>query len=244
MSGAAISPDGKYFAYWDVTGLYLRPVDSGESRPISLPASLGGRLHFCWLPDGRNLLADAAGVNGWNIWLIPVAGPSQPQLLYKHAVNPAISPDGRSIVFLGYEGVGRYGTEIWVGDIAGGNPRTLIAAAENENFFVPTWSPDGRWIAYGRTWKSSDGSSLSAIEARPAGGGAARTLVAESSLPNTNAFHVGGIRLTASWSPDWRLLFSVVTGRTDLLTEAKVQRLAGKRGSEYPGAHRQARTAD
>ena len=222
VTGAAISPDGKYVAYYDMTGLYLRPVDSGESRPISVPASVGGRLHIWWLPDGRTLLADALGVDGWNIWLIPIAGASQPQLLYKHAVYPAISPDGRSIVFLSYEGIQRRGTEIWVGDIAGGSPRRLIAAAETEYFSVPIWSPDGQWIAYGRRWKLSDGSSLSAIEARPAVGGSSRTLVAESSLSNTNAYHLlGGVIFTASWSPDWRLLFSAYTGGSALLTEGR-----------------------
>ena len=204
-----------------MTGLYLRPVDSGESRPINLPPSVGGRLQLWWLPDGRNLVADAAGVDGWNIWLISVAGASQPKLLYKHAIYPASSPDGRSIVFLRYEGMARDGTEVWVGDVAGGNPRRLIAAAEDEHFFTPSWSPDGRWIAYGRKWKTPDHSWLSTIEARPAGGGSPRTLVAESSLSNTNAFQLlGGIIFTSAWSSDWRLLFSAYSGQQPLLTEA------------------------
>jgi eukaryotic-like serine/threonine-protein kinase len=222
LTGAAISPDGKYVAYYDMTGLYLRPVDSGESRPISLPANVGGRLHLCWLPDGRNLLADAIGADSWSIWLIPVAGPSQPKLLYKHAVFPAASPDGRSIAFLGYEGMARVGTEVWVGDTAGGTPRKVIGAAENEHLYVPSWSPDGRWIAYGRKWKGPDGSWHSAIEAVPAVGGPPRTLVAESSVSSVNTSQLlGGIVFTLGWSPDWRLLFSVYSGQQPLLTEVK-----------------------
>ena len=37
VSHAVISPDGKYVAYADPTGLYLRQISSGETRPWSLP---------------------------------------------------------------------------------------------------------------------------------------------------------------------------------------------------------------
>src|SRR5207245_9564471 len=35
--GAAISPDGKYLAFADKTGVYLRQIDSGETDPLNLP---------------------------------------------------------------------------------------------------------------------------------------------------------------------------------------------------------------
>lgn len=34
---AAISPDGRYVAYTDLGGLYLRLIETGETRPIALP---------------------------------------------------------------------------------------------------------------------------------------------------------------------------------------------------------------
>ena len=37
LRNAVVSPDGKYVAYADPTGLYLRQISSGETRPWSLP---------------------------------------------------------------------------------------------------------------------------------------------------------------------------------------------------------------
>src|SRR5262249_29605948 len=38
VSGAAISPDGKYLAYSDDTGLHIKLVETGEMRTVPLPA--------------------------------------------------------------------------------------------------------------------------------------------------------------------------------------------------------------
>src|SRR5271165_451098 len=52
---AVVSPDGKYVAYADPTGLYLRQISSGETYPWGVPkdfiASPSG-----WFPDGTHLL--------------------------------------------------------------------------------------------------------------------------------------------------------------------------------------------
>ena len=37
---AVISPDGKYLAYTDLNGIYLRSIDTGEARTLSLPPGL------------------------------------------------------------------------------------------------------------------------------------------------------------------------------------------------------------
>ncbi len=37
VHGAAVSPDGKYVAYSDPTGLYVRQLSTGETRPWTLP---------------------------------------------------------------------------------------------------------------------------------------------------------------------------------------------------------------
>ena len=232
VTGAAISPDGKYVAYQDQTGLYLRTLESGETHPIELPVELRGRtfgLH--WFPGGGKLLANVtAGSGSWDIWAITVrddAEPSlvpklmaeaEPQLLYRHGMEPAISPDGRRIAFTGWE-VGELAHEVWVGGINGEAPQKLVSGGESEYVFSPVWSPDGQAIAYGRAWKTAEGDYAFAIEARPAGGGPAKTLVAESGLPKPNTFMFGGgYWFNESWSSDWRLLFSV-TGSSESETK-------------------------
>ena len=210
VTGAAISPDGKYLAYHDQTGLYLRSTESGVTHAIHLPAGFHDRLWSLeWFPDGGKVLAVAARSEGPDLWVIPVTGDATPHLLYQHAAVPAISPDGQSIAFVDVNfDTGRF-SMVLLGRISGEAPRTL-ATAESHSLISPVWSPDGHWIAYARFWKTAQGSDSSAIEVRPSGGGTARTLVTESSLPNSSSpCFISSIPAPClRWSPDWRLVFS------------------------------------
>ncbi|MGC2108174.1 MAG: protein kinase [Candidatus Korobacteraceae bacterium] len=208
---AAISPDGKYVAYQDQTGMYLRTLESGEIHRVTLPAELRTRIYYlCWLPGGGKLLASVAGANGdWDLWVITILGEAESHLLYRHAMSTAISPDGRRIAFTSGQ-FGELWHEVWIGGVNGESPRKLVTAGEQEEVLSPVWSPNGRWIAYGRRWKTAQGFWSSVIEARPVDGGPAKTLIAESSLSKSNALTLGGNGwFTEAWSPDWRLVFAV-----------------------------------
>jgi Tol biopolymer transport system component len=205
---AAISPDGQYVAYVDQTGFYLRSIDSGETRAVSLPAGFQSRLWGVqWFPDGGKLIAEVGGSGGFDLWVIGLLGEAAPHLLYRHGVDPAISPDGRMIAFVSRE-YGKPSKEVLIGGISGETPRELVAAQEDQTVASPVWSPDGHWIAYRRDWKTAQGSDSSAIEVRAAGGGPAKTLVSESSLRKSSSPDCwsGGC---LTWLPDWRLAFAV-----------------------------------
>ena len=150
------------------------------------------------------------------LWVITILGEAQPQLVYRNGVTPAISPDGQRLAFMSCC-MERSFQEILVGGINGEAPRKLVgvqhtdkAPLENESVWHPAWSPDGRWIAYFRRWKTAQGSRMSAIEVRPAGGGPAKTLVPEASLPKAISLcYVSATPYPSMvWSPDWRLLFA------------------------------------
>ncbi|HXJ96358.1 MAG TPA: protein kinase [Terriglobia bacterium] len=201
---AAISPDGKYVAYVDQTGLLLRSIDSGETHPTAVPADLCSRIWGVrWFPDGGKLVAEVAGSDGMELWVISVLGEAAPYLLYRHGSGPAtISPDGRLIAFRRSDyadtSVNR---ELLVGSVNGEAPHKLLTSGEDQDMASPAWSPDGRWIAYLRNW-TAQGSVSSSIEVRPASGGPAKTLVSESSLPKSTLFSPLQWERYLAWLPD------------------------------------------
>jgi Tol biopolymer transport system component len=117
--------------------------------------------------------------------------------------RPSVSPDGQRIA---YDVVGAtHG--VWVSPIAGGRGVPLDAASDDQH--SPSWSPDGRWIAYQRRFEGEW-----EIVKTPAGGGTPVRL-AEG--------NPGGGPQTA-WSPsgDWiayvrlgRLRVVSVDGKSD-----------------------------
>jgi Tol biopolymer transport system component len=211
VSSAAISPDGEHVAYTDQTGLYVRSIGSGETHAVSLPEGFPNRIGGVeWFQDGGKLLAEAGPPQGTGLWVITMMGAAAPHLLYRNASQPAISPDGQSIAFVGADSeAGEPMESVWVGGIGGESPRKL-ATGELYSFASPVWSPDGRWIAYVRWKKSARLFGSSAVQVRPARGGAEKTLVSESSLPKSSSFCYESIIYAPclTWSSDWRLVFS------------------------------------
>src|SRR5205823_8598684 len=63
VANGKISPDGKYLAYWDVKGIHLRLIATGEDRTISRPVRLeGGGAEWrigSWYSDGTRFLVAA-----------------------------------------------------------------------------------------------------------------------------------------------------------------------------------------
>ena len=76
--GAAISPDGRYIAHGDATGLVLKVLSlaNGESRELvrlSPPARIGNMDAIDWTPDGRAVVYSR--LNGdEGMWMVPIDG--------------------------------------------------------------------------------------------------------------------------------------------------------------------------
>src|ERR1700736_3662762 len=81
VTGAAISPDGKYLAYSDNTGTYLKQTRTGETHSVPLPADFQARVDD-WFPDGSHLLVSRQQPPGnESLWTISVFGGSPRQLV-------------------------------------------------------------------------------------------------------------------------------------------------------------------
>ncbi len=76
VTSMAVSPDGKYLAYSDDTGIYLKLLRTGETHPVQLPPGFSGRVDD-WFPDGTGFLVTRAEQAGKaSLWSISVFGGS------------------------------------------------------------------------------------------------------------------------------------------------------------------------
>jgi Tol biopolymer transport system component/DNA-binding winged helix-turn-helix (wHTH) protein len=192
---SAISPDGKYLAYSDKTGAYLRLLSTGELHPL-LPR--GSDVMFLgWFPDSSQLLASwAAPPANRRLWSLSIMG-GNPRQLSDEGWSASVSPDGSQIVFLKGAGFAEAGQEIWLMRSNGADQRKLMSFPGG-GFSSPVWSPDGRWIAYVR-FKSGPFTEENWIELFNLEQGTKKVVLSDP--------HLSGWGLI--WLPDGRLVYVV-----------------------------------
>jgi Tol biopolymer transport system component/predicted Ser/Thr protein kinase len=198
LLSAAISPDGKYLAYQDKTGLFLRELETAAVKPLAFPE--GFRFWFwslAWFPDGTRLLGSgpAGPERVASIWSFSLLG-GTPQKLRDDAWGASVSPDGSQIAFLTGEIPGR---EIWLMGAHGEDPKRVAGAGAADFFWEVIWSPDGQRLAYIRG--GLEPNSGRAIETRPLVGGSSTVLLSDPNL----FLATGGTAL--AWTPDGRITF-------------------------------------
>jgi Tol biopolymer transport system component len=167
VQSGAISPDGKYLAYSDPSGIHVKLLSTGEDRLIPRPAGVPASAYWVvdsWFPDGTQLLAHANEPGGHqSMWTVSVLGPSTRELR-EGAAGFGVSPDGTHIAF-SPSGTTDDVREIWVMGIQGDNSQKVLAVGENESLGSVRWSPDGQRLAYSRTPQRSADSYQESIEA-------------------------------------------------------------------------------
>ncbi len=181
------------------TGLRARNLETGTERWLVLPvtrddqesrASRDTLPGYTFMPDGKSLVVPIGGrlqrvdFETGQARVIPMTVNVQAEIAPRvytpvrvddgPAVRarlvrwPTLSPDGTRLVFGAMN-------RLYVVNLSGGAPRLLTSAPQGagstEGEFMPTWSPDGRFIAY-VTWTVTGGH----IKRVAAGGGASETL--------------------------------------------------------------------
>jgi Tol biopolymer transport system component len=148
ISVSAISPDGKYLAYSDITGTYLRLMATGEVHSVLSKNS--DVQYLSWYPDSTRLLISwqPSPAAKMGLWVMPILG-GNPRQLAAEGWSASVSPDGSQITFLKSAAYGETGHELWLMRTDGSDQRKIISASDDGTVFSsPVWSPDGHWIAY------------------------------------------------------------------------------------------------
>ncbi len=173
---AAISPDGKYLAYAEESGIYLRVIETGDVNPLHAPKALRAR-HISWFPDSTKLLASglARAEDAPGAWVVSILGRA-PRRLMDGAGEASVCSDGQRVAFISGNG-----KEIWTVSLSGGEPSRLLAGNEGEDFGGLAWFPDGKRLLFRRLRVGAYRFEISA-ECLDLTGGKAVTLIADPGL--------------------------------------------------------------
>ena len=136
---AAISPDGKFFAFVSDRGgapdVWIRQVSGGE--PVQVTHDPAPKFDLLYASDGESIYYSTAGAQR-AIWRVGVLG-GTPRKIVEGARYPALSPDGKRLAMV------RAGETLEI-TTADGTEAHRITSVRNLQY--PQWSPDGRWLAY------------------------------------------------------------------------------------------------
>ena len=238
----SLSPDGRYIAYDALSGnntaaseIFVLAADgSREIEVVHGPASNGFPL---WSPDGTRLLFLSDRTGDTSLWAVPIeqGKPNGPAELMKANIGrvrlQGITRNGT----LYYLAAGVLRSNIYTAELDAAMKATGPPAVATDRFInsnsAPTWSPDGRSLAYLSSRGRGTGSTGSTVLV-------IRTVTTgeERDIPLPKEVLTGNLANAPSWFPDGRSLLvfgylprgaglfyrvDVASGKAEVVREAK-----------------------
>jgi dipeptidyl aminopeptidase/acylaminoacyl peptidase len=149
--------DGEGYLKPGYRQLFVIAADGGAPRQLTSGAfDVDGAPS--WTPDGESLVFASNRESDWQhdplasrIWAIGLAGGEARPLTTQHGPSgqPAVSPDGRQIAWVGFEDRGRgyENAQLWLMNTDGTGLRSLTAALDR-SAASPEWAPDGKALFF------------------------------------------------------------------------------------------------
>lgn len=140
-------------------GLRLVRTD-GSDEHVILGDQLDKPRAFTWSPDGRQITYEGNGSYGSQIWIANADGTGARQLTptpdgcpaqdCTEGVQPAWSPDGRSIAYIGVTSVGGLYDHhaLMTVDVETG-AMTTVYSTDQATLDRPSWAPDSKRVVFG-----------------------------------------------------------------------------------------------
>ena len=149
----ALSPDGSRLAFASDRGghwnIYIMAVDGKSISKITRGG--GENLHPSWSPDGTRLVycCHSHRSGQWELWMVDLSQSSAREFL-GYGLFPEWSPSEDVIAYQRPRGRGERLYGIWTTRLANGEPQspTLVASSEELAYVCPTFSRDGRQLAF------------------------------------------------------------------------------------------------
>jgi Tol biopolymer transport system component len=209
-SDPAVSPDGGRLASAFQQGnydLYKLSLDNRMLEPVL--SSSRNEMDPAWSPAASQLAftTDRSGTD--EIWLRSASGDFERPLVTSRDFpddqtyllnSPTFSPDGLRVAFYREGTTGHGSSRVWVSPVAGGPPVELSRDDREQD--LPTWSPDGHWIAFASAQGGFNIGKWALVKMRVGATGSPQVL-APAIAPGSSA----------KWSPDgaW-IVFNGVGG--------------------------------
>ncbi len=218
------------------------PAPPGGRGGGAQPSGVGPLPGSAWLANGSAIITSFGG----KLWRVEVPSGTKTQIPFTADVQqslgplvkgsyeisdsvvvreirePALSPDGERVAFTALG-------KVWVMDLDVRTPRRLTSASGTIEA-SPTWSPDGRSIAYA-TWVDGDGGDIHIVDAN---GGASRNLTRAPAMYTRLNFTPNGSRLVFARAPRHARTVTVDDDARTAELNLELRWMAATGGAQHP----------